>query len=281
VSTDKATTTLLSGSTVDLAERLGTSNTAAYTSAIACDRPGLTPDSDGRGGTFRVPATPVPVTCTITNTAPATVPTVTKTLTSSTFEADGSWTSVYAVTVSSTPTAPPTQYTLTDTLAFGGGITINSATVTGPPDESVNPAWDGRTDTVVVARGTLETGQTDEFTVTVNATITQDATASDVSCGEGGGFLNQAEVSLAPVAPSARFARADPASTSSQDSACADGVLPEQGGGASGGGAAGGAPALAFTGAAISALAATALALIALGLLLWSVGRRPTSGRPE
>ena len=47
---------------------LGAGNTGTYTSEIACNQPGLTPDADGRGGTFAVPATPVPVTCTFTNT---------------------------------------------------------------------------------------------------------------------------------------------------------------------------------------------------------------------
>jgi hypothetical protein len=65
---DKASTVLLSGETVDLAEALGAGNTGSYASQISCDRPGLTADGDGRGGSFQVPATPEAVTCTITNT---------------------------------------------------------------------------------------------------------------------------------------------------------------------------------------------------------------------
>jgi hypothetical protein len=79
LSPDKATTTLFSGATVNLAEQLGAANRGAYASRINCDQPGLTADADGRGGTFEVPATPVAVTCTITNTGPAPVPTVTQT----------------------------------------------------------------------------------------------------------------------------------------------------------------------------------------------------------
>ena len=65
---NQATATIFSGETVTLAEVLGAGNTGSYASVIACDQGGLTPNPDGRGGTFAVPATPVGATCTITNT---------------------------------------------------------------------------------------------------------------------------------------------------------------------------------------------------------------------
>ena len=66
---NQATATVFSGQAVDLAETLGAGNTGTYTSQIVCDpAAGLQPDGDGRGGTYQVPGTPVPVTCTITNT---------------------------------------------------------------------------------------------------------------------------------------------------------------------------------------------------------------------
>ena len=68
LSIDKASVTLLSGTSVDLSEVLGAGNTGSYSSEIGCNQPGLTPDADGQGGTYAVPATPVPVTCTISNT---------------------------------------------------------------------------------------------------------------------------------------------------------------------------------------------------------------------
>ncbi len=68
LSTDKAMVTVLSGASVDLAETLGSGNTGSYTSTLACDRPGLTSNSDGRGGSYQVPAIPVPVNCTFINT---------------------------------------------------------------------------------------------------------------------------------------------------------------------------------------------------------------------
>ena len=52
VSTDKATTTALSGETVNLAETLDSANTATYSSPITCDQPGLTPDSNNQGGNY-------------------------------------------------------------------------------------------------------------------------------------------------------------------------------------------------------------------------------------
>ena len=65
---NRATATVFSGQTVNLAETLGAGNTGSYTSQIACDQTGLTPDGDGQGGSYLVPGTPVAVTCTITNT---------------------------------------------------------------------------------------------------------------------------------------------------------------------------------------------------------------------
>ena len=64
---NRATAPVFSGGTVDLAEVLGAANTGSYTSGIACDQPGLTPDPDGQGGSFEVPDAPVAVTCTISN----------------------------------------------------------------------------------------------------------------------------------------------------------------------------------------------------------------------
>ena len=65
---DQATTTVFSGQTVDLGEVLDAVNTGSYTAQIACDQPGLSPDADGQGGTYQVPAAPLAATCTITNT---------------------------------------------------------------------------------------------------------------------------------------------------------------------------------------------------------------------
>jgi hypothetical protein len=73
--THVASAPVFSGETVTLNEDLpplGHTNTSPYDSNIACDQPGLTPGVGGQGGTFAVPAAPVDVTCTITNTLSAT-----------------------------------------------------------------------------------------------------------------------------------------------------------------------------------------------------------------
>ncbi|TAM87149.1 MAG: hypothetical protein EPN43_09625, partial [Jatrophihabitans sp.] len=67
LSTQKAIVTISSGAQVSLAETLGT-NTGSYTSAISCDRSGLSANGAGAGGTFTVPSSPVNVVCTIVNT---------------------------------------------------------------------------------------------------------------------------------------------------------------------------------------------------------------------
>ncbi len=67
-SVNQATATVFSGQAVGLDEALAAGNTGSYTSQIVCDQPGLTPDGDGQGGCFLVPATPLAVTCTVTNT---------------------------------------------------------------------------------------------------------------------------------------------------------------------------------------------------------------------
>src|SRR5205823_49434 len=117
-------------------------NSISYTSGLGCDN-GVTPDADG---SFTVPNT-IPlgatITCTFTNTAPLPNPTVVKTVTSNSQNADGTWTTVYDVAVTNPDPNRPTSFTLLDSLAFGSGITVNTATVTGP---GANPGWNGSTE---------------------------------------------------------------------------------------------------------------------------------------
>ena len=125
-------------------------------------------------------------------------PSVTKTVTSTTQQADGSWTVVYDVAVTNDDDTLATQYDLTDTLAFGAGITVNSAAVTGPSGASINPAWDGRADTEIISGRYINAGATDHYTVTVNATVPSTTTVDDRTCtpGENGGFANVVDVAL-------------------------------------------------------------------------------------
>jgi len=200
-----------SGETLDLAETLNSANIDSYVSTLTCDQPGLSGVADdGQSGTFTVPPNTAAVTCTFTNTAPAPDPLVTKTVTSNIQNPDGTWTTVYNVAAVNPDPLRPTLFTLTDTLAFGANITVNTASVTGP---GASPSWNGITDTTVVANAVLGAGTTENYTVTVNSTVHAEASADDRNCAAGGGFLNHAAITFPP----AGTASLDPTA-----SACAD-----------------------------------------------------------
>ncbi len=57
-----------SGETVTLAEAFGAGNRGAYSRNLVCTQPGLSYTADALTGTYAMPATPVAVTCTFTNT---------------------------------------------------------------------------------------------------------------------------------------------------------------------------------------------------------------------
>ncbi|HKE71996.1 MAG TPA: hypothetical protein VKB57_00165 [Acidimicrobiales bacterium] len=215
-SPDKVVVPIASGESLDLGEVLpaaGHTNVGAYVSSLACDQPGLTADANGRGGTFAVSADQAAVRCTFTNTASPPAPAVTKTVTSNVQNPDGTWTIVYDVAVTNPDPSRPTAFTLVDALAFGAGIRVNSASVTGA---GADPDWDGSTTATVVSEATLDPLAAEHYTVTVNATVLPGATTADRSCAAGGGFLNTAGVSLpAAIVPAAL-----------QASACADPVSP-------------------------------------------------------
>jgi hypothetical protein len=112
-----------------------------------------------------------------------------------------------------------TMFTLSDTLAFGANITVNSAAVTGPAPPATGPApsptWNGTTDTTVVPSAFIAAGTTLHYTVTVNSTVHAAATADDRLCASGGGFRNTGTAGL----PSH-------SDTNVSDTACADPASP-------------------------------------------------------
>ena len=130
---------------------------------------------------------------------PAPLPAIAKTLTGVPVQqADGSWTIVYALTVTNPSPTLATVYSLTDTLQYGPGIVINSSAVTSTLP--VSPTWDGLTDIVVFAGPRIiAPDTTDTYTVTVNATVPTTVTTEQRDCviqtGETGtGFLNTADL---------------------------------------------------------------------------------------
>jgi hypothetical protein len=231
--THVATATVFTGQTITLGESLTSLSGATYASALACDNGVTLSPNTGTSGSFDVPAdvAGTTITCTFTNTAPAPQPTVTKTVTSDIENPDGTWTTDYAVSVTNADQVRSTSFTLTDTLAFGADITVNSATVTGPAPPETGPApspsWNGITDTIVVAGGVIAPNTTLHYTVTVNSTVQ----AGAGTCADQGGFLNHAAVALSPAgavlqafttpAPSP-----DPAAVDQEASACADPASP-------------------------------------------------------
>ncbi|MDQ2749519.1 MAG: SpaA isopeptide-forming pilin-related protein [Actinomycetota bacterium] len=130
-----------------------------------------------------------------------TAPSITKTVIGSEQNADGSWTVSYDLAVANNDPMLATQYNLSDVLAFGNGITIDTATVTGPADAAINPGWDGVGDVGIVTSRIIGAATTEHYTVTVSATVTGSATTTDRDCTlsadeEGTGFLNAAVLTL-------------------------------------------------------------------------------------
>ncbi|WP_157802972.1 prealbumin-like fold domain-containing protein [Compostimonas suwonensis] len=145
------------------------------------------------------------VTCVITNTAKAAVPAIEKTVSSTTQNADGTWSVVYDITVTNQSNVVPLAYDLDDSpvTTFGTGITINSLSATGPGNGVAT--WTGAGDHTALATGqALAAGGVDDYTVTVTATVAASAfdngTAECLPGDNGvtaGGFRNAATVTLA------------------------------------------------------------------------------------
>lgn len=136
----------------------------------------------------------------ITNQA---VPTVAKSVTSTEQGTDGKWTIKYDVAVSLPADAGASaKYNLVDTLKFGAGIAVDSATWAGQSTGSFTLP----TGTAQLATGTaIAPGVTHTYTVTVRAHVTNLAfTEGNADCelveGEDGtGFLNTATITSGGV----------------------------------------------------------------------------------
>ena len=124
-------------------------------------------------------------------------PTISKTVTGVTQDATtGQWTITYDVAATLAPNEKKlsAKYDLTDTLDFGDGITVDSATFAGTHSGTFT---DGE---ATLATGeVIASGETDTYTVTVKASLTTAAIEENtLTCvrGEGGpeagGFLNTA-----------------------------------------------------------------------------------------
>ncbi|MDP3952576.1 LPXTG cell wall anchor domain-containing protein [Microbacterium sp.] len=117
---------------------------------------------------------------------------------------DGAWTVTYEIVASNTGAAAG-DYTLTDRLRYGAGITVTAATVTQAPDGvALAAAWTGQgaegADENIVATGALDVGGVHTYRVVVQATLdTKAADGTTLTCpapgsDQPGGFANTAGV---------------------------------------------------------------------------------------
>lgn len=119
---------------------------------------------------------------------------VSKTVDSASQNQDGTWTIVYDVDVSASGTGVA-LYDLSDAPQFGVGVTISSASATGPAQAA---DWNGAGVTSLATAEPIMAGETDNYIVTVVADIAKGVvgtTAADCALGEqetGTGFLNSA-----------------------------------------------------------------------------------------
>jgi uncharacterized repeat protein (TIGR01451 family) len=115
-----------------------------------------------------------------------------------TYHADGTYDVVYTLTVSNLGSGP-TSYTLTDTFAFGSGVEVLAAAVTGKPATATLIAgFDGATNTRV-ATAPLPGVTTHTYSIAVRVRVTRITDEQAFDCtlqpGETGtGLLNRAQV---------------------------------------------------------------------------------------
>ncbi|MEJ3403575.1 VWA domain-containing protein [Rathayibacter sp. YIM 133350] len=128
-----------------------------------------------------------------TVTCPAPLLALVKKVTSTTQNADGTWTIVYGITVTNPSTLSAT-YNLGDQPVFGAGIQVLSATAVGP--NGAANAWPG-TGPLATARS-LAGGASDVYVITVNASVGAGVIGTDAGdcvihiTERGTGFLNAA-----------------------------------------------------------------------------------------
>ena len=140
------------------------------------------------------------VTCTYTNGKRGPVE-VSKTVTSGPdLNDDSSYSVTYSIRVSSESLVTE-EYNLVDTLDFGGGISVTSASAAST-DAEVNPAWNGTTVTdLTAAPTTIDPDAVHTYTVTTTSTIAPGTGAEARDCtpgagDDGTGFLNRVALTV-------------------------------------------------------------------------------------
>jgi hypothetical protein len=156
-------------------------------------------------------------------------------------------------------------YDLVDALDFGGDVEIGDVAVENitPGEVDTNPAYDGAEDTTIASDVTLAGGATHTYRVVVETTVATTITVVEAECTTtttetGGGFVNEAELTVDGVTVT--------------DKACGEIPVPPT----SGGGVTPPTAGLAITGGTMVGIGVSiaALAALALGLVLTLRRRR-------
>ncbi|MCL2423277.1 MAG: hypothetical protein FWD11_05195, partial [Micrococcales bacterium] len=169
-----ATTPILSGMQVLVAESIGGANVGTYTADLTCDADGLTYTAADLSGTFTVPANPVDVTCTFTNTRTSATLTVLKRWSEG---ADGDFVEL-SITSPTSPGPPPVSVAVTATVPNTGN---------GQSDEQVSaPIFSGAQVSISETATAANTGTYDATvdctTGDTSGTFTVPADPVDVTC---------------------------------------------------------------------------------------------------
>ena len=133
--------------------------------------------------------------CAVTSTPFA--PKVSKTVQSFSQGDDGLWTIVYAIDIANPNTDNAVTYSLADTLRFGAGITVSSASVSVAPAGVSPAAWSGSGS--IAAAAVMPAGSQHHYEVTVvaNAGSVIGTPAASCATGVASGFANT--IVLKPV----------------------------------------------------------------------------------
>lgn len=121
-------------------------------------------------------------------------PLLAKSVTSSVHNDDGTWTTVYSLTVTNVSPTAATTYTLGDQLAFGSGIAVVSAAVTAAPAGVTPAAWTGSGSIATNVSVPANSQHTYQLTVVANAGTTGGTPAGTCTAGIAGGFANRASL---------------------------------------------------------------------------------------
>ncbi|CAN5565270.1 hypothetical protein BH10ACT7_BH10ACT7_11660 [soil metagenome] len=116
-------------------------------------------------------------------------------------QADGTWLVLYRITVANPDPSITTVYDLEDQFQLGAGISLDSTptVVANPPGATINPSWNGASNSTVTEQMVLPGGATHTYTVravidagSVRATDAAGDCVLDTATESGTGFTNSA-----------------------------------------------------------------------------------------